>query len=74
MRLGDRELSLLRRLVRRIVEEELRRVLAGLPVAPGVPVCLQCRARLDGRRRHARYCTSRCRVRACRERRYGAGD
>jgi hypothetical protein len=66
----ERELGRLRVLVRRIVEDEVRRILLGLPPTAGAPpICLQCRARLDGRRRHARYCTNRCRVRACRERR-----
>jgi hypothetical protein len=55
-----------------MVEDEVRRALAGLSV-PGVVVrdtaqCLNCAGPLDGKRRHAKYCSSRCRVRAHRAR------
>jgi hypothetical protein len=55
-----------------MVEDEVRRALAGLSV-PGVVVrdtaqCLNCAGALDGKRKHAKYCSSRCRVRAHRAR------
>jgi hypothetical protein len=74
---ADQEISTLRSLVRRLVEEEVQCVLPGLLASllgESVPVCVQCLARLDGRRRHTRYCTNRCRVRAYRARRHRAHE
>jgi hypothetical protein len=56
-----------------MVEDEVRRALAGLQIPAGLVEreaahCLTCDGALDGKRRHAKYCSSRCRVRAHRAR------